>query len=138
MSESKTVSGACLCGAVRFEVRTPTLFCAHCHCSMCRWGHGAGYVTWFGVPKDQLRFLKGEDALVTYQSSEHGIRQFCGTCGSSIFCAFDTHPDVIDVVLANLDGPIDRQPESHAYFDSGVAWAQIDDGLPRRGGPTGV
>ena len=49
------VQGACLCGAVRFQVTLPTLFCVHCHCTMCQRNHGAAYVTWFGVPKDQTR-----------------------------------------------------------------------------------
>jgi len=38
-----TVRGACLCGAVQFEVTLPTLGCCHCHCSVCRRFSGAGY-----------------------------------------------------------------------------------------------
>ena len=40
-----TVKGACLCGAVQFEVTLPTLGCCHCHCSICRRFCGAGYGT---------------------------------------------------------------------------------------------
>ena len=54
MSEAK-VPGSCFCGAVRFSAQLPSLFCGHCHCSMCRRSHGAGYVTWFAVPRDQLQ-----------------------------------------------------------------------------------
>jgi len=32
--EAAPVRGACFCGAVTFEVTLPTLFCAHCHCTM--------------------------------------------------------------------------------------------------------
>lgn len=138
MADSQIVPGGCLCGAVRFEVETPTRFCAHCHCSMCRKAHGAGYVTWFAVKRSQLRFLSGEDQLKTYRSSRHGIRRFCGVCGSSMFCELDTNPDDVDVVLAAMDGPIDRLPNAHVYYDSGAAWAQLDEELPRRGGETGV
>src|SRR5437016_1677092 len=31
-----TVKGACLCGAVQFEVTLPTLGCCHCHCIRTR------------------------------------------------------------------------------------------------------
>ena len=34
MSDAQRVPGACLCGAVRFTITLPTLFCAHCHCTM--------------------------------------------------------------------------------------------------------
>ena len=78
-------SGSCLCGRVRFEATMPSIFCAHCHCSICRRSHGAGFVTWFSVPKIQLRIVAGESELVRFQSTDHGTRSFCGTCGSSLF-----------------------------------------------------
>jgi hypothetical protein len=125
------VTGACLCGAVRFRVTPPTLFCAHCHCSMCRRNHGAGYVTWVGVPRAQLALLQGGDALVTYRSSEAGTRKFCARCGTSLFCENTSHPDRVDVPLANLDGPIDRAPQAHVYFDCRAPWVAVGDELPR-------
>ena len=38
-------SGKCLCGAVRFRMRFPSKWVAHCHCTMCRRAHGAAFVT---------------------------------------------------------------------------------------------
>ena len=138
MMSSATVSGSCLCGTVRFEVDLPTLFCGHCHCTMCQRAHGAGYVTWFGVPYERFRQVAGEDRLVRYRSSDHGTRSFCGTCGSTLFCESANHPGWIDVVLANLQGDIDRAPEGHFYFDDRARWVMIADQLPRFGGPTGL
>src|SRR6266436_6719533 len=132
------VSGACLCGAVRFEIEMPTLFSAHCHCSMCRRAHGAGFVTWIGVPYERFRVRAGEDRLVRYRSSDHGTRSFCGTCGSSLFCESTHHPDQIDIVLANMNGAIDRPPQMHIYFDDRAAWVQVTNDLPRMGGATGL
>jgi hypothetical protein len=128
---TKEVTGGCLCGAVRFRVTLPTLFCAHCHCSMCRRNHGAGYVTWVGVPRAQLALEQGAEALVTYHSSEAGTREFCARCGTSLLCENTHHPDRIDVPLANLDGPIDREPQAHVYFDCRAPWVAVGDELPR-------
>ena len=133
-----TVSGACLCGAVRFQVRLPSLFCGHCHCSMCRRNHGAGYVTWFALPRDQFSLECGDNELTRYTSSAHGSRSFCGRCGSSLFCEIDAHPDQIDIVLASMEGPIDRSPGVHLYFDDRADWVFTEDGLPRLGGATGL
>jgi catechol 2,3-dioxygenase-like lactoylglutathione lyase family enzyme len=132
------VSGACLCGAVRFQVEPPTLFCAHCHCSMCRRNHGAAFVTWFGIVRERLTITAGADALRRYRSSSHGERAFCGDCGSSLFCESERHPDHVDVVLASLSGPIDRAPSMHVYFDSRAAWTDVRDDLPRLGGASGI
>ena len=133
-----TASGACLCGAVRFHVNLPSLFCGHCHCSMCRRNHGAAYVTWFAVAPDQLTLDAGNGELTRYPSSEHGSRSFCARCGSSLFCENDSHPERVDIVLANMQDPIDRLPGFHVYFDDRADWVSVDDGLPRLGGATGL
>lgn len=135
---ARAVDGGCLCGAIRFSVVMPTLFCGHCHCSMCRRNHGAAYVTWLAVPRSHVSIERGEDQLTRYQSSQHGSRSFCSRCGSSLFCVSTGHPDVIDIPLANMDGPIDRVPESHIYFDDRAAWTTVADDLPRLGGPSGL
>ena len=136
--ETQVVQGSCFCSAVRFAVELPSLFCGHCHCSMCRRAHGAGYVTWFGVPFERFKFLSGRERLVRYRSSDHGTRSFCGTCGSTLFCESTRHPDSIDIVLANMAGKIDRAPQAHVYFDDRADWVQIADDLPRFGGTTGM
>lgn len=54
------VEGACLCGAVRFEVGGPLDRVAHCHCTICQRAHGAAFVTWAAVPAERLRITAGE------------------------------------------------------------------------------
>jgi hypothetical protein len=136
MSEAKRVSGACLCGGVRFTVTLPTLFCAHCHCSMCRRNHGAAFVTWIGASRERLALDAGSALLTRYASSEHGSRTFCSRCGTSLFCENAAHPERVDVPLANLSGPIDRAPQLHAFFDDRADWTDVNDSLPRLGGKT--
>lgn len=136
--EPNTVTGACFCGDVRFAIELPTLFCAHCHCSMCRRAHGAGYVTWFAVPYERFKLLAGEERLVRYRSSDHGTRSFCGRCGSTLFCESTRQPEHIDIVLANLQGAIDRAPQFHVYFSDRAEWVRVADELPRLGGASGV
>jgi len=123
---------------VRFEIELPVLFCAHCHCSMCRRSHGAGYVTWIGVPYERFRIASGGDGLVRYRSSDHGRRTCCGRCGSSLFCESTNHPGWIDIVLANLEGDVGTPPQSHFFFDDRADWVRPGDDLPRFGGPTGT
>ena len=76
-----------------------------------------------------------EDVLTRYASSEHGTRSFCSRCGSSLLYESTRRPDV---VLANLDAPIDQKPELHVYFDDRAEWTALGDALPRLGGPTGM
>lgn len=128
---STIVPGRCLCGAVRFAVTLPAVFCIHCHCTMCRRNHGAGFVTWFGVPPDRLRIVSGADRLVSFASSDHGTRRFCGRCGSSMLCASSRHPEWVDVALGAMEGEIGLAPQAHVYFADRVSWVPVTDALPR-------
>jgi len=138
MTTRDRFTGSCFCGVVRFSVRPPTTFCGHCHCTMCRRNHGAGYVTWFAVSHTQFTLDHGEEDLARYRSSDHGTRSFCRRCGSSLFCESTNHPEIIDIVLANMHEGIDRAPSCHIYFDDRVDWVAVEDGLPRLGGKTGT
>ena len=37
-----------------------------------------------------------------------------------------------------MEGPIDRPPQAHIWFDDRAEWVAADDGLPRLGGATGL
>ena len=134
---SESIGGSCLCGEVRFLLRPPTQVCAHCHCTMCRRAHGAGFVTWVRLPKAQFEIVSGGETLLHYRSSEHAVRSFCGRCGSSLFFESSHSPDTVDIVLANLEGPLDRAPGLHVFFDDRADWIAVGDDLPRLGGETG-
>jgi hypothetical protein len=125
-------SGACLCGAVRFEIEFPTKWCAHCHCSMCRRAHGAAFVTFVGVARE-----RGEENVQRYASSRDAIRSFCRVCGSTLFFEGVRWKDEVHVVRAAIEGTIDRDPQAHCYFDDRARWVTIADDLPRLGGPNG-
>jgi ubiquinone/menaquinone biosynthesis C-methylase UbiE len=128
------VRGACLCGAIRYEITLPTLGAVHCHCTMCRRWNGAGYTTWFAIQKDHLRIVAGNDHLQRYQSSDHAGRLFCSACGSSLFGDSSRTPDVMYIVRGPVPGEIDAAPAGHQCIESLVPWIEIGDELPRRQG----
>lgn len=138
MTEPATREGGCLCGAVRFEITLPSKWCAHCHCSMCRRAHGAGFVTWFGVQEDRFRILQGEDRLVRFASSERAWRGFCSRCGSTMLFAGDRWPGEVHVALACLDGELDRAPVANTYWTVHVPWVEGFEGLVKLGGESGT
>lgn len=121
--------GSCLCGAVRFRVEAPTLWCAHCHCTMCQRTHGAAFVTWVGTAAERVTI---EDSRLTwYRSSDKAQRGFCASCGSSLFFRSERWPGEVHVTRANFHGGIDREPEGHVFFDTHVSWFPISDHLPK-------
>ena len=115
--------GGCLCGAVRYRVGLPALWVAHCHCSMCRRAHGAGFVTWVGIADDRFEILRGEEALAQFGSSRSATRSFCRRCGSPLLFRSTRWPGETHVTLASLDDPAGLEPRAHAYWSSRVAWS---------------
>ena len=134
MSESnaeRVVPGACLCGAIQYEIDLPTLGSVHCHCTMCRRWNGAGYTTWCAIEKDRLRILSGKEQLHRYPSSDHAGRFFCNVCGSSLFGDSSRTPDQMYIVMGPLKGEIDAAPLGHQCIESKVAYIIIGDDLPQ-------
>ena len=138
MSEDQVFSGGCLCGAVRFEVTPPTKWCAHCHCSLCRRAHGAAFVTWVGVEKANFELVSGGGEISWYQSTPEARRGFCTACGSTLLFEGERWSDEVHIALAAMDGPIDRSPQAHVFYDAYVDWVELGDDLRRLGGPTGT
>jgi hypothetical protein len=97
------VHGSCLCGNVRYEVDGPFDVMSHCHCSLCRKHHGAEFATFVTVPLSGFRWVAGEDAISTYQSSDYGRRTFCGKCGS-VTPVVEEETGVVFCPAGNLDG----------------------------------
>jgi hypothetical protein len=94
---------------------------------MCRRAHGAGYVTWAGFESDHFILIKGDHHLKWYESSPGARRGFCSTCGSTMLFESQRWPGETHVALACIEGPIDREPAAHAFFDAHVHWMPIDD-----------
>jgi hypothetical protein len=141
LSNSKageSVAGSCLCGTLKFEIRLPSEFCAHCHCSNCRRAHGATFVTWVGFQKKQVKVTSGLDCLHRYLTDTGAVRSFCGQCGSTVFYEGPRWPGELHVARANIRGEIDRAPTGHYYVDHRASWWTITDALPQYGGETGV
>ena len=96
-------SGGCHCGAVRYEMTEEVAHHALCHCTDCRKASGAPAVAWAMAAADQVT-ITGKP--LTYASSEHGRRLFCGACGTSLFYTNEVvFPGMIDVQSATLDDP---------------------------------
>lgn len=76
-----TMTGQCLCGAVRFTAEEVPQRIGACHCSQCRRWAGGPY---FAVAAKGVTF-EGAENLGRYRSSDWAERGFCKLCGGSLF-----------------------------------------------------
>ena len=98
MPDSKTLTGGCHCGLVRFECTTDLAMVTACNCSICT---KKGLHFSF-VPPKSFVLRAGEDNLKEYLFNKHAIRhQCCIDCGVEVF-ANGKKPDGTDVVALNV------------------------------------
>jgi hypothetical protein len=103
MPETRTYTGGCHCGKVRYEVATDLSQVIACNCSICT---KRGLILTFALA-EQFKLLSGGDALKDYQFNKKVIHHvFCPSCGVESF-ANGKRPDGQDMVAINvrcLDG----------------------------------
>ena len=118
--------GQCLCGNVRFDVKSAPEVASVCHCSECR--KQAGHV-WSSshVPDGDL-IITGE--VRWFQSSEKARRGFCPTCGAFLFWkhADDDHTSFS---LGAIEGDTGLSLTRHIFTADKGDYYEITDGVPQ-------
>jgi len=127
MSNEKTYSGSCFCGAVQFTVSGEPEVMGYCHCDSCRhWS--AGPVNAFTLWKPEVvQVTKGQDNIGTYSKTPGSSRKWCKTCGGHVLTEHPTM-GVIDV-YAPLIPDFPFNPGLHVHYQETVL--HIKDGLPK-------
>ncbi len=116
--------GACLCGAVRFEVDKPYPKLYQCHCSLCRRQGGSVSNTGMIVAADKFRWLAGE-SLVTQWARETGFRSwFCSRCGSPTANPL-RNTGYVWVPTGLLEGDESLEIQAQLYVESRAQWDEI-------------
>ena len=131
MADDQVLDGGCLCGAIRYRLSPPILFCSQCCCKDCQKATGTGHTTIIGIHRDQLE-LSGTPATFTNMGDTGGkvTRHFCGTCAGRLYTSGDLPGEVIMVQAGSLDDPNRAIPESVIYLKDATAWDRFDPALP--------
>ena len=127
------VRGACLCGAVAYEVDAPlegVIVC--CHCSRCRRARAAAHATNFFAPLAHFRWLRGADRVDSYKvpEAERFTQAFCRDCGSPVPRANPVSQMAVIPAGSFEDDPGVREG-AHIFVKSKAPWYAIHDALPQ-------
>lgn len=120
--------GACLCGAVRFEVDGPLPPPDACHCTLCRKQSGHYFVS-TDVPRAAVT-IHGEERLTWYRSSEKVRRGFCSTCGAALFWD-PIYKDFIGIAMGAFEAPTGTRLRIHIHVADKGDYYELADGLPQ-------
>ena len=119
--------GACFCGAVEIEVTGAPEEMGYCHCSSCRAYSGAPVNAFTLWKPENVKVLKGREAIGHFNKTGMSDRQFCTECGGHLLTH---HPgfgltDVYAAVIPSLA----FKPTVHLNYAETVL--PMKDGLPK-------
>lgn len=123
-----------MCGAVAFEAELLRETVDACHCEQCRRWSGHFWAS-VNARRDAVTFLRGEDGIGWFRTSDHVRRGFCRTCGSALFWQPDRHPKyshILSISAGSLDMPTGVQLSEHIFVGEKGDYYDLSDGLPQK------
>ncbi|MEM9620638.1 MAG: GFA family protein [Pseudomonadota bacterium] len=127
-----SVTGQCLCGAIKYEISNPLTTMGVCHCKNCQRQAGSAFSTLAAVPVSDFS-MTGTPKLYQDQDTTSGDpveRYFCEHCGSPIYSALGAQPEAIYLKTGTLDDTADFAPQFQAWCDTKQNWVELVDGVP--------
>jgi hypothetical protein len=124
--------GACLCGAIQYDVTGSLASVILCHCTQCRRGNGGAFNVAVVVRTDQVVF-RNRATLKEYESSPGKLRAFCNDCGSPVYSRRPDTPGTLRLrggLIVDLPAPADLR---HIHRDSRWPWIDTIESAPMNG-----
>ena len=121
---AEVLTGSCLCGGVTYEVWSPFLRFAHCHCRRCRKATGTGHATNLYCSPERFRWVTGEELLSRYDlpSASSFATVTCSTCGCLLPRLTRSGREVV-VPAGSLDVEPSVAPNARIFCNSKVSWS---------------
>jgi hypothetical protein len=128
-----SLSGGCLCGAVRFALTAPAPEAGYCHCTRCQRRTGTASSAQARIDGRTLRLEAGARSLGVWRHPDGGFEKcFCRECGSHLFSRNPADPAQMSVRMGAFDGDPGVRPRFRAFVAYAAPWEPIpDDGLER-------
>ena len=131
--EDEKLTGSCLCGAVRYQIKGEALRFYNCFCQRCRKTTGTGHASNLLIDRtDSISWLQGEDMLMRYKvpEAERFFNCFCKQCGSPMPRVIPELEGVL-IPAGTLDCEPPMKPNANIFRGSRAAWSCSGDDLPK-------
>jgi hypothetical protein len=115
--DSKSITGGCQCGAVRYRLLKPPHKVSVCFCRMCQKAVGNYFGAFASSRIENVVWTRGTPSV--FRSSEVAERGFCRDCGTPLSFSYPA-AGTLALAVGSLDDPA-AFPPSHAYGIEGRA-----------------
>lgn len=128
---TETLTGGCLCGAVRYTCSSEPKVVGHCHCIDCRKSSGSGHCTHAALGAEGFS-LSGPVKFYDRPADSGNMvsRGFCSECGAPVHSTNSAMPGMVFLRASSLDDPNAVTPQMIVYASRAPAWDHMDPALP--------
>ncbi|WP_119389231.1 GFA family protein [Taklimakanibacter lacteus] len=130
---SKSYTGGCACGAIRYEISSEPLAMVDCQCRHCQQRSGTGHGSYLTFPSVKDVKVSGAAAQWDIAGDSGNVKThcFCPTCGTPVYLSFSAMPDFFTIHAGSLDDPARYKPQVITYTVSSQVWDHVDPALPK-------
>lgn len=131
MSEqpSATITGGCLCGAIRYRLTAAPQFCLYCYCRDCQQSTGSDRFAGAMFAETDFELTEGQPSVFNTQgvSGRRVGRHFCSECSSMLWG--QTEMGLVSVCAGTLDDTSVFQPTMAVFTEAAPEHAAVPQDL---------
>lgn len=125
--------GQCLCGNIQYEFESEPVVSGICHCKNCQRQAGSAFSTIAGVLAASFK-MTGTPKLYEDTDTDSGNsvqRFFCDNCGSPLYSAVSSQPDLYFLKTGTLDNTDGFTPQFQVYCETKQDWVSLLEDVPQ-------
>ncbi|WP_366141436.1 GFA family protein [uncultured Shimia sp.] len=122
---TKTISGGCKCGAIRYLGEASDVSTFRCYCRDCQRLTGTGHSEMFPLVAASFQLVGPySEYQMTGGSGRSTWSVFCPTCGSPLTRRSERMAHCVYVHASSLDEPEEYMPSRSIYTEAAQTWDQ--------------
>ena len=129
---TQTITGGCLCGALRYEAHGEPMFAGYCCCDDCQKASGSGFIPFIGY---KANVIKIAGAVIRHQLDQKdgrsSVRNSCALCGSLVYGGDVGETDFHTIYAGTLDNPLLFKPTMAINVKFKPDWVILPEGIPQ-------
>lgn len=118
------ITGTCHCGTITYEAEVDPDKVAICHCTDCQTLSGTAFRVVVPAARADFRLLTGQPKVYvkTGESGRKRQQTFCENCGTPIYSADTTDPQVFSIRLGTAHQRAALAPKRQIWCRSALPW----------------
>jgi hypothetical protein len=121
------IDGGCHCGNITYVAEIDLDKVGICHCTDCQTLSGSAFRT--NVPAAKEAFSLSGQPKIYIKTAESGAKRaqaFCPECGTPIYAAAATDPQVFNIRVGTVRQRAELRPKSQGWCRSALGWVMED------------